>query len=107
MAIQQHEISILSYFDTAHPVIEHHRLGPVNCHDLKRLLISEAVSCQKCTVFAEVFEVLVGHVSLDARSDTCTQKLLKQVRRLRIIVVLNDHHRADDRDDTGPAQEID
>ena len=63
--------------------------------------------CQECAVLSEVLEVLVGHVGLDAGGDPSIQKLLEQVYRLWIVVVLNDHHWANDRDNVGSGEEID
>ena len=61
---------------------------------------------QERPVLAEVLEVLARHVGLDAGVDARVEKLLEQIARLGVIVVLHDHHRADHGDDLRSRKEF-
>ena len=106
VTVEEYEIGVLPDFDAPDPVLEHHRARSVDGHDLERLVVGEPVSRQEGPVLAEILEVLVRHVRLDAGVNAGVQKVLQQVQGLRITPVLDDHHRPDDRNDLGSGEQL-
>ena len=99
MAVEQHQVGVFAHLNTPDSVVEHHGFRAVDRHDLECLLIGEAVSGEKRTVLTEVAEVLRGHVGLNARRDAGVEKDLEEVDWLWVVVILHDHHGANDRYD--------